>query len=131
MSIVYNFPALTIVFAMLSGILSSAFKKDGARRLNLAVMTVINLMSLAALIFCLRTGESYNYTMGQIPSPWGNEIRFGTIETMLALFVGVMEELILIGGMTHIRMEVEDTKQNLYFLMASLQIGRASCRERV
>ena len=123
MSIVYNFPALTIVFAMLSGILSSAFKKDGARRLNLAVMTVINLMSLAALVFCLQTGKSYNYTMGQIPSPWGNEIRFGTIETMLALFVGVMEELILIGGMAHIKTEVEETKQNLYFLMASLLLS--------
>ncbi len=123
MSIVYNFPALTIVFAMLSGILSSAFKKDGARRLNLAVMTVINLMSLAALVFCLQTGKSYNYTMGQIPSPWGNEIRFGTIETLMALFVGVMEELILIGGMAHIKTEVEETKQNLYFLMASLLLS--------
>lgn len=123
MSIIYNFPALSVVFAMLTGILSSAFKKDGSRKLTMAALTIINLMNICALVFCIRTGQSYTYTMGQIPSPWGNEFRFGILETLMAVFVGVLEQLILIGGMKHIRTEVEDSKQNLYFLMSNLLLS--------
>ncbi len=123
MNIIYNFPALSVVFAMLTGIFSSALKKDGAKRLTMFSLTVINLMNIAALVFCIGTGKSYTYTMGQIPSPWGNEFRFGVLETLMAVFVGVLEQLILIGGMKHIHTEIADTKQNLYFLLTNLLLS--------
>ena len=58
--------------------------------------------------------------MGHFPAPWGNEIRIGPLEALMALmFSGVMT-VILMGGMKHIREDVEPEKTRLYFAVICL-----------
>ena len=58
--------------------------------------------------------------MGHYPAPWGNEIRAGVLEALMALCFSVVMIFSLLGGMKHIFHDVEEAKLNLYFIMMDL-----------
>jgi len=60
------------------------------------------------------------YWMGHFPAPFGNEIRIGVLEALMASAFCVVILLSLLGGMKHIFHDVEETKVNHYFLMINL-----------
>ena len=123
MQFVQNFPFMTIILSLFSGPLSSILAGKKAKRVNLAVMSVITVMSCAVLVFVLNSGSSYVYTMGHFPAPWGNEIRVGILEAFMAVFFCVIMFLCVVGGVYERERELEDTKQNLYYVMVNLLLS--------
>ena len=98
MQFVQNFPFITIILSLFSGPLSSILDGKKAKRVNFAVISAITVMSFAVLMFAIRSGTSYVYTMGHFPAPWGNEIRVGVLEAFMAVFFCVVMLLCIIGG---------------------------------
>lgn len=123
MSFVQNFPCFSIVLCMVAGIISTPVKGKTAKRITLAVVTLVILMSLATMLYVISTGESFVYTMGKYPAPWGNEIRAGVLETMLAAVFGIVMLCSLMGGMDHIFKNVDEEKINLYFILVDLLLS--------
>lgn len=123
MEIIRNFPCLSILLAMFSAIISSALKGNGARRLNTFVVTAVGCLSAATLYLTYTTGESYVYVMGHFPAPFGNEIRFGSLEAGMALFFCVIMLFSLNGGRGKLRIEVDPGKENLYYIMVDLLLS--------
>ncbi len=120
MAFVQNFPFITIVFSLTCGVFCAVLSGKWAKRLCLVWLTLTTFMSLAVLIYTLKTDGSYIYRMGKWNAPWGNEIRVGVLEALMATaFSGVML-LSLLGGMQHIFADCEPGKTNLYFTMCSL-----------
>lgn len=104
---------------MLAGVLSFAFGRR-AKQITLAVTGLSVLLSAGVLAHTLSTGASFTYWMGHFPAPWGNELRAGPLEGMLALlFTGVML-LSLLGGLEDLARDVPLRKQGLYFVMMNL-----------
>ena len=66
------------------------------------------------------TDAVYTYKMGHFPAPWGNEIRMGALEGLMALFFCVIMLFSLLGGEKYIKVDVEASKQNLYFVLLDL-----------
>lgn len=120
MAFVQNFPFISILLSLFAGPISSVLNGKLAKRLNLFVITVVGGMSAAVLAFVLRTGQEYVYTMGHFPAPWGNEIRVGILEAAMALFFCIIMFLCVIGGALERELEIEETKQNLYYIMVNL-----------
>lgn len=120
MAFVQNFPFMSILISLFAGPISSVLSGKWAKRLNLAVITIIGIMSAAVLVFVLGTGHEYIYTMGHFPAPWGNEIRVGIMEAAMALFFCIIMFLCVIGGVLEREREIEETKQNLYYIMVNL-----------
>ncbi len=120
MAFVQNFPFFSILLSLFSGPLAFVLNAKGARRVNLAVITAAGCMSGAVLAYVLGTGEPYVYTMGHFPAPWGNEIRVGVLEAFLALFFCVIMLLSMVGGSLEQKLELEESKQNLYYVMVNL-----------
>jgi multicomponent Na+:H+ antiporter subunit D len=58
--------------------------------------------------------------MGHFPAPFGNEIRIGILEALLAFAFSFIMLLSLLAGMKHIFHDVESTKVNHYFVMINL-----------
>ena len=58
--------------------------------------------------------------MGHFPAPWGNEIRAGILEAMMATGFSVIMLLSLLGGISHVFTDVEETKTNLFFILVDL-----------
>lgn len=123
MSFVQNFPFFSIIAAMFSGILSSVLDGRKARNLSLLVIAGTTGMSVMVLGFCMRTGESYTYMMGHFPAPWGNEIRAGVLEGLTAVMFGLVMFFAVIGGMDHTAVDVEESKQNLFYIMIDLMLS--------
>ena len=120
MEFVQNFPFMTIILSLFSGPLSSVLDGKKAKRLNLAVISLIGVMSSAVLMYVLKTGQEYVYIMGHFPAPWGNEIRVGLLEAFMAVFFCVIMLLSMIGGVKERERQIEESKQNLYYVMINL-----------
>ena len=120
MAFVQNFPFMSIILAMFSGPLSSILNGKWAKRVNAAVIAAIGLMSASVLWFVLKTGQEYVYMMGHFPAPWGNEIRVGVLEAFMATFFCIIMLLCMLGGVREREEEIEDSKQNLYYIMVNL-----------
>jgi len=120
MSFVQNFPFFSIVLSMFTGIISSVLKGKWARNLLICTLSLIAVMSAFVTVFCATTGESYTYMMGHYPAPWGNEIRAGVLEGVMAFFFSIIMLLCLFGGMRHTENELESSKLNFFYLLLSL-----------
>lgn len=120
MQFVQNFPFISIILSLFSGPLSSIMKGKTAKKINLAVISIITVMSCAVLAFVIHSGEFYVYRMGHFPAPWGNEIRVGVLEASMAVIFCVIMLLCMLGGVHEREAELEETKQNLYYVMVNL-----------
>ena len=123
MQFVQNLPFISIILSLFSGPLCSILNGKWARRVNLFVISAIGLMSAAVLFFVLGTGEPYVYTMGHFPAPWGNEIRVGILEGLMAVFFCIIMLLSMLGGRKEREAEIESAKQNLYYIMVNLLLS--------
>ena len=120
MTFVQNFPFFSIVLSMFGGIISSVLKGKWARNVVIAIISLIVVMSACVAIFCANAGESYTYMMGHYPAPWGNEIRAGVLEGVMAMFFALIMLLCILGGMRHTENEIEPSKLNFFYLLLSL-----------
>ena len=123
MEFVQNFPFISIILSLFSGPLCSVLSGKTAKRVNAAVIFIIGVMTTAVLAFVLKSGEPYVYMMGHFPAPWGNEIRVGLLEAAMALFFCIIMFLCMVGGEKERELEIEDSKQNLYYIMVNLLLS--------
>jgi len=123
MDIIRNFPAVSILLCLFAGIISSALKEKVARRLNTVLILVVTALSAATLFYVLQTGEVFVYVMGKFPAPWGNEIRAGVLEALMALFFCIIMLLSLFGGRKKLIGEVEEGKRFLYYVLTNLLLS--------
>ena len=123
MEFVQNFPFISIILSLFSGPLCSVLNGKTAKRVNAAVIFIIGVMTTAVLAFVLKSGEPYVYMMGHFPAPWGNEIRIGLLEAAMALFFCIVMFLCMVGGEKERELEIEDSKQNLYYIMVNLLLS--------
>ena len=124
MAFVQNVPFFSIMISMFAGIVSSILPAKAARRLNIAATTVIGALSAWLLVFMLQSDMGYfTYMMGHFPAPWGNEIRAGVLEALMALVFCIVMVLSLMGGLHKLDEEVEPSKENLYYILVDLLLG--------
>lgn len=120
MEMLRNFPCFSLILSMCASIVSSAMNGKWARRVNTAVIIIITALSTGTLYLTITTGQSYVYKMGRFSAPWGNEIRFGSLEAMMALFFSIIMLLSIWGGIKHLKMEIDSFKENLYYVLLDL-----------
>ena len=123
MEFVRNFPFFTIMMGMLSGIVSSALSGKWARRITLTLVTAVLCMSGAVLVYTVNLGHSVTYMMGHFPAPWGNEIRFGTLEAFLATYFAGIMLLSVLGGLSHVISDIDEAKENLFYVLIDMMLS--------
>ncbi len=123
MSLVQNFPFFNIILCLAGGVTCSVLRGKYARRLTMGLLTVILCMSAFVLAFVFRTGESYTFMMGHFPAPWGNEIRVGILEALMAVFFSLIMILSILGGGKYILSDIIETKQNLFYVLINLMMS--------
>lgn len=123
MDIIKNFPFFSIMVCMFSAILSSVLSSRAARKLTIAALAAVDIMSSVLLFRLHESGESFVFLMGHFPAPWGNEIRAGELEALMAVFITTIALLSVLGGLQAILNDVEKDKQNLYFILVDLLVA--------
>ena len=123
MDIIRNFPCISIMLCLFAGIVSSGLRDKAAMWVNTLLLTVNIALSICTLLYMLLIGEPFVSVMGKFPAPWGNEIRAGILEALLALFFCVIMLLSLFGGRHKLLEEVEEGKTYLYYVLSDLLLS--------
>ncbi len=119
--LVENFPFFCIFLAIVAGILSATLCHGRvAYGLTLASNAVIAVLSAYTLGYVCTTGESFVYTMGRFTAPFGNAIRCGPLQAMMALVFTLVMATSLIGGQRDLFHDVARSRQPFYFTMVDL-----------
>lgn len=120
MPLVNNIPFLCIMSAILAGILSLVLKGKTAEKVCLAVLGLITVFS-GILFFSMKNGtQSFTYMMGHFPAPWGNEIKAGLFEVLMAMSFSLVMLLSLVAGRQSIYRDIAESRIHLYYLLMSL-----------
>ena len=115
-----NFPFFSIMICMLGALSTFLLGRKAAAAVAKSALLITLVLSVVLTAWLHGRGESFVYMMGHFPAPWGNEIRAGELEGIMAVFTCVIALLSLFAGKTSIRTEIDDSKQNLYYLITCL-----------
>ena len=120
MDFVYHFPLFMILLCMISGVLCILIPPKWARRLTFGAEAAVLGMSAAVLAYTLHTGESFTYVLGEFPAPWGNELRGGALEALMATAFSAVLMCCVLGGRDYVMIDVDRSKQNLFYTLVNL-----------
>lgn len=123
MDFIRNFPFFSIILSMFSGILSSVLDGKKARNLCFGCVGIVMVLSASVLAYTIRTDTFFTYMMGHFPAPWGNEIRAGILEGLLATIFSVVLFLSLVSAYHRTAEDIEPTKLNLFYLLIDLLLS--------
>ena len=123
MDFIRNFPFFSIIICMFSGIISSVLSGKKARNLCFGAVGIVAVLSVSVLFYTVQTGESYTYMMGHFPAPWGNEIRAGILEGVLATTFSVILLLSLVSAYHRTAEDIEASKLNLFYVLVDLLLS--------
>ena len=120
MSFVWNFPLFTIVLSLFSGVLCTVLPGKAAKIYTMLYEGLLLLMTGSVLSLTIRTGRSFTYSMGEFSAPWGNEIRAGILESLMAVVFVLIMLCSVIAGWRYLKKDLDETKINLYFALVNL-----------
>ncbi len=123
MDFICNIPFFCIVLCLATGVISSVLKPKVAKAISVSLVSLCLLGSVCILLYTIGTGEAFTYMMGHFPAPWGNEIRAGVLEGVMATFFCTIMLLALLGGEKYLKIDIEEPKQNLYFVLINLLLS--------
>lgn len=118
-----NIPFLLIWCPLLLSSVTAALKSRYAGRLAIGV-TFAGLIGAGVLLLnLLDEGTSFRYSMGVFGAPYGNELRAGTLEALLAMVFCAVMFFSLLGGYRQLKEHVALRRQSLYFVMVLLLLS--------
>ena len=124
MPLTYNIPMFSILLVLMSAMVIPFFpKKSWGLHLIRGVEVVVAALSALLLVQLSEAGESFTYQMGHFPAPWGNLLRCGPLEALLALTFSLVMLLSLCAGAEDIRRDVRADRQGSYCLLTQLLFG--------
>ncbi len=119
-----NLPFFTIFAAILCGVITAVIRSGRtAYLLSLWMCGAITAASGVLVYFLYTGGVSFTYTMGRFAAPFGNAIKAGPLQALMALMFAVVMGLSLLGGSRDLFHDILPQKQNLYFVMTDLLLA--------
>ena len=123
MQFVQNVPFFSIMLCMAAGVVSAMLPGRIAKWVTVGLSAAVAALNLWLVAFMAEFGQSYVYLMGHFPAPWGNEIRAGMLEAVLAVCFSLIMMLSMLGGMRKVEDQIHHSKQNLYCVMLNLVLA--------
>lgn len=120
MVFLWNFPLFTIILSLFSGVLCLLLPWRAAKWYTVTLECVLIALVSSVLWYTAQAGVSFTYPMGEFPAPWGNEIRAGALEALMALAFLIVLLCSVLGGWPFLRLDVDPSKLSLYFGLVNL-----------
>lgn len=120
MDLICSFPLFTILLGLLSSLICTLLTRKAARSWTLCAEGLILILCIATLIYTGRTGKAFTYKMGEFPAPWGNELRAGVLEALIASVLMCVMICCVTGGRDYTETDIDCSKQNLFYALVNL-----------
>lgn len=112
-----NIPFFSIMLAMFAGIITIPVRRGKAAwYIAVCTETIVLALSMTLLVYLAQTGDVITYMMGHFPAPWGNEIRAGILEALMATVFSAVMLFSVMGGRDDVLADIIPEKHNLYFI---------------
>ena len=87
MPLQHHLPLLCIMITLITAIIIPLFKNIGiAKKITIISITIVIILSLLLNVYLYGFNDGYfTYQLGHYPAPWGNELRAGLFEGLMAL----------------------------------------------
>ena len=118
---VENFPFFSIFLALLAGIVTATIRSGRVTFwLTVGVCAAAAVLNAAVLEYTYLGDLNFTYTMGRFLAPYGNAIKCGPLQALLATVFSVVMATSLVGGRRDLLQDVLPGKQRLYFVMVDM-----------
>ncbi|MBP3652668.1 MAG: sodium:proton antiporter [Clostridia bacterium] len=115
-----NIPFFLIWCPLLLSSVTAVLKPRYAKKLALSLPLIGTLASAILLFFTIREGGSFLYSLGEFGAPFGNELRAGQLEALMATAFCFILFLSLLGGYKRLDVHIAEGRQSLYCVMVLL-----------
>ena len=122
MGISFHFPLLIIFLPMLAAVAMPLLRSARlARMVTLGVLMAMTILAVGLTISLWVSPISYfTYKMGYFPAPWGNELRTGMLESMLAIVFAAVMLFCVLGTKHDLERDIGKNRLYLYYCMINL-----------
>ncbi|MBQ6990211.1 MAG: sodium:proton antiporter [Clostridia bacterium] len=120
MEFIANFPFFSIILCLFSAVICSILRGRGAKICTIAAESILAILSFATLWYVHLLQKPVTFMMGHFPAPWGNEIRFGTLEAVMATVFSLILLCSVLGGSKFVNRDIFPQKINLYYVLINL-----------
>ena len=123
MQLVQNVPFFAIMLSMIAAFVSPMLTRRAAKWLTVGLSGAVVCLHVWFLTFMAGFDGSYTYMMGHFPAPWGNELRAGLLEAVIALSLSVVMLLSELSGMSKLQRQIDPPKQVFFYVMCNLVLA--------
>ena len=124
MPLSYNFPFMCVFMSMVAAILLSIVKGAKASYyITLAVGIACTVLSCIFLFDIVRDDTAFAFTMGKFAAPFGNEIKGGPLQAIMATVFSGVYTMALLGGKTELFEDVNEKKMGLAGVMFNMVLA--------
>lgn len=116
----HNIPFFLIWVPLLLSSITAVLKPRYSRKISLFIPLAGTIASAVLLFYCIQSGDSFLYALGEFGAPYGNELRAGCLEALLALSFCLILFLSVLGGYRRIDAHIAVQRQSLYCVMVLL-----------
>ena len=116
MTLLRNVPFISVLSCMVVAVISMILRGRIAKYLSYLLSAALLAASIALCLYFTSGHESFTFSMGHFPDPWGNELRAGLLESVMASAMSLIVLLSLVCGGYMIRDEIPDGKKNLFYI---------------
>ena len=120
----YNIPFASIFMMMIAAIITPILPKRSRlpEKLSCYVIGTVGVLSAYLLYALTNSGQSITFTfqMGNFPAPWGNELRAGPLEAILALVFSFAMLLSLLGNLSSTEEDLAPARRNLFYVLVNV-----------
>lgn len=120
MDFVANFPFFSIILCLFGAVVCSLLRGQAAKIGTMVIQSVLVVLSFSTLCYTYSIQKPITFMMGHYPAPWGNEIRFGTLETLMATVFSLVLLCAVLGGSKFVNRDIFPQKVNLYYVLINL-----------
>lgn len=120
----FNVPFISIFLLMITAIITPLLplRKRLPEKVSCFAVGIVMILSAWLLFSLTKSGQnlSFNFPMGHFPAPWGNELRAGPLEAVLALFFCVAMLLSLTGNFTSTAEDISPARRQIFCVLVNL-----------
>jgi len=120
----YNIPFISIFILMISAFITPLLplKKRLPEKVLCYVIIFVAILS-AYLLYSLTNSNqdlAFNFPMGHVPAPWGNELRAGPLEAVLSLVFCIAMLLSITGNLSSTAEDISPARRQIFCVLISL-----------
>ena len=118
---VENFPFFSIFLAILAGIVTATIRSGRVTYwITIGVCAAAAVLNACVLEYTYVGELNFTYTMGRFLAPYGNAIKCGPLQAMMAAVFSLVMAASLTGGRRDLFHDILPEKQSLYFVMVNM-----------